>query len=109
MVQGNGKWSGLGREAGECWRFGRHWIRYLAHGRRAGATGLADFAAGDHFFGSVQVPRELAAFGNIIACGSGNVKLFVAASRSAMDVPVRSLLATTAKLFLVAAERTIWA
>ena len=54
-------------EAGECWRFGRHWIRYLAHGRRAGATGLADFAAGDHFFGSVQVPSELAAFGNIIA------------------------------------------
>lgn len=52
--------------AGAC-RAGRCWARYTLVGRRRGVQGLADFVAGNHFFGALQVREELLALAEIIA------------------------------------------
>jgi predicted O-methyltransferase YrrM len=49
------------------WKAIQCWARYALAGRRRGVPGLVDFVLGNYYFRAMQVPSEIAAFGEILA------------------------------------------
>jgi cephalosporin hydroxylase len=49
------------------WNVARCWIRFSLAASQGGVPALTDFVYGNHYFNAVQVPSELAAFGEILA------------------------------------------